>query len=78
MNESLMYGSEDEYKAVTLMLSLTINAWGESHLWFRRRKESKLSGFVEPRIPVDLSRGVSNLEILRKRIPAYKKTRSSY
>ena len=23
MNESLMYGSEDEYKVVTLMLSLT-------------------------------------------------------
>lgn len=36
MNESLMYGSEDEYNAVTLMLSLTtfgidpINAWGEN------------------------------------------------
>ena len=32
MNESLMYGSEDEYKAVTLMLSLTTNAWGQNDL----------------------------------------------
>jgi len=35
------------------------NAWGESHLWARRRKESSLSGFVEPRIPRLLSVGVS-------------------
>ncbi|BAZ84302.1 hypothetical protein NIES806_04880 [Dolichospermum compactum NIES-806] len=29
-----------------------VNAWGESHLWVRQRKESSLSGLVEPRIPV--------------------------
>jgi len=29
MNESLMYGFEDEYKVVTLMLSLISNANGD-------------------------------------------------
>ena len=29
-----------------------VNAWGESHLWTRRRKGSSLSGLVEPRISV--------------------------
>jgi hypothetical protein len=32
MNESLMYGSEDEYNAVTLMLSLTTHASGDIDL----------------------------------------------
>jgi hypothetical protein len=30
MNESLTYCSEDEYKTVTFMLSLTTNVWGET------------------------------------------------
>ncbi|MEX6776062.1 hypothetical protein, partial [Limnospira fusiformis] len=42
------------------------NAWGESHLWARRRKESRLSGLGEPRIPVSSERGVSTGEIAAK------------
>jgi hypothetical protein len=29
MNESLTYGSDDEYKTVTFMLSLTTYPWGD-------------------------------------------------
>ena len=36
-----------------------VNAWGESHLWARKRKESSLSGLIEPIISVSLDRGVS-------------------
>lgn len=34
-----------------------VNAWGENHLWSRYRKGSKLSGLVEPRIPVSFRAG---------------------
>lgn len=41
-----------------------VNAWGESHLWAKQRKEFSLSGLAEPRIPVDLSRGVSKKPVI--------------
>jgi len=50
---------------------LGIQERGESHLWFRERKESKLSGFVEPRISVSLDLRVSKIPELLDSVSSY-------
>jgi len=52
MNESLTYRSEDEYKTVTFMLSLTsYQAWGETASTLVGEIQKRASSLYEPRIP---------------------------